>query len=663
MRDKLKKILLLAIITLSPVPVFAKSLPLDLTELSLEDLMNVTVSTVSKYAQSTSDAPSSVTIIKADEIKKYGYRTLADILESVKGFYTSYDRNYSYLGLRGFSRPGDYNTRTLFLVDGHRINSSVDDSVGIGTDFIVDVDLIDRVEIASGPSFSLYGNNAFFGTVNVITKNVKSISGAEISASYGSNQTYNGRFTYGKEFGNGLNLILSASGYDSRGNRKLYYKEFDDPATNNGIAQLADKDNNYSFLVKTSFKDFSFEGSYISREKMIPTAPWGTVFNDPRTRTIDSLFYGDLKYEHHFDNQLQATARISYNNSNYHGKYVYDLPPVTINKDFNHGEWFDTEIDFVKKFFDKHTVIMGMEYAYNMHIDQGNYDESPYAEYLDDKRKAVNWGVFAQDEFAILDYLTLNLGVRYDNFQTFGGTTNPRVALIYRPLEETTFKLIYGSAFRAPNSYELYYNDGPTTMKSNPNLGPETIRDYEAIIEQSLGDHFNATVLGYYYNAKDLINQTIDPEDGLEIFKNADKITSKGIEFELRGHWDGGREGKINYSHSNAQDRKDGVRLTNSPVNLAKLNLIIPVVKERFFLGLEEQYTGKRKTLAGNEAGEFMISNVTLFSKDSIKGLEISGSIYNLFNKRYSDPGAAEHLQDTIEQDGRTFRLKVVYSF
>jgi outer membrane receptor for ferrienterochelin and colicins len=661
MRDILKKILLIFIIALSPVQVSAKNLPSDLTELSLEDLMSVTISTVSKYAQRTSDTPSSVTVITADEIRKYGYRTLSDILGSVKGFYTSYDRNYSYLGVRGFSRPGDYNTRTLFLIDGHRINNVVDDFVGMGTDFSVDVDLIDRVEIASGPSFSLYGNNAFFGTVNVITKNVKSIKGPEISASFGSNRTYNGRFTYGNEFDNGLNLFVSASRYDSQGNSQLYFKEFDDQATNNGMAKSVDKDNNYRFLVKTSFKEFSFEGTYVSREKMIPTASYGIVFNDPRNKTIDTRAHGDLKYEHEFANHVRATAHISYDDSIYHGDYIYDYPPVTINKDSSHGKWIDTGIDLVKKFFDKHMVIMGMEYAYNMQIDQGNYDESSYAEYLNDKRNSVNWGVFTQDEFNVFDNLTLNLGIRYDHYQTFGGTTNPRIALIYRPFEETSIKLIYGTAFRAPNSYEMFYNDG--SMKSNPKLGSETMRDHEAIIEQTLGDHFNATVLGFYYAAKDLISQTTDPEDSLQVFKNVDKITSKGMELEFKGHWDGGWEGKINYSHSNAQDRKSGARLTNSPVNLAKFNLIMPVIKERCFLGLEEQYTDKRKTLTGNEANDFMISNVTLFSKDSINGMEISCSIYNLFNKRYSDPGAAEHLQDAIEQDGRTFRLKVVYSF
>ena len=117
------------------------------------------------------EAPASVTIINKDEIKKYGYRNLADILRSVRGFFVTNDRNYQYLGVRGFNRPGDYNTRILLLVDGHRLNDGLYDQAPIGYDFPVDIDLIDRVEVIRGPSSSIYGTNAFFAVVNVITRN------------------------------------------------------------------------------------------------------------------------------------------------------------------------------------------------------------------------------------------------------------------------------------------------------------------------------------------------------------------------------------------------------------------------------------------------------------------------------------------------------------
>ncbi len=115
----------------------------------------------SKYEQKVSEAPSSISIVTAEDIKKYGYRTLADILRSVRSFYISYDRSYSYAGARGFGRPGDYNSRILVLIDGHRSNDNVYDGALLGTEGVIDVDLIDRVEIIRGPGSSLYGSNAF----------------------------------------------------------------------------------------------------------------------------------------------------------------------------------------------------------------------------------------------------------------------------------------------------------------------------------------------------------------------------------------------------------------------------------------------------------------------------------------------------------------------
>lgn len=88
----------------------------DLTSLSLEDLMKIKVHSVysaSKFLQKVTEAPASVSIITADDIKRYGYTTLADAIRSVRGFYINYTRTSAELGARGFARPGDFNTRVL----------------------------------------------------------------------------------------------------------------------------------------------------------------------------------------------------------------------------------------------------------------------------------------------------------------------------------------------------------------------------------------------------------------------------------------------------------------------------------------------------------------------------------------------------------------------
>ena len=248
-------------------------LPSDLSELSLEELVDLEIDSVfgaSRYAQKVTEAPSSVTIVTADEIERYAYRTLADILRSVRGFYVTNDRNYSYLGVRGFSRPGDYNVRVLLLVDGHRLNDNIFGGAYIGTEFPLDVDLIERVEIIRGPSSSLYGTSAFFGVVNVITKRGETLKGVDATAAIGSLDSRKGRVSYGRRFGSGVEMLLSATSYDSEGQRRLFFKEFDDPSTNNGVAKRADSDRLKQIFGKVTFGHFACRGCTARGTKTSP---------------------------------------------------------------------------------------------------------------------------------------------------------------------------------------------------------------------------------------------------------------------------------------------------------------------------------------------------------------------------------------------------------
>lgn len=649
----------------------------DLTTKTLEELMELKVATVygaSRFEQKVTDAPASVTIITADEIAKYGYRSLADILRSVRGFFVTNDRNYSFLGVRGFNRPGDYNTRVLLLVDGHRINDNIYDQAPVGMDFPLDVDLIDRIEVIRGPSSSLYGANAFFGVISIYTVSGDLLDGLEISSSAASRETYTGRISYGDTFWNGLETVVSGSVFTGGGEDRLFYKEFATPATNNGVAVNADGEKAYSLFGKLGWRDLTLTGVYSSRDKHIPTASFGTVFNDRRAKTTDDHGYLDLNYSHTFGNDLSATGRLFYDRYYYHGHYPYDLSDagfggIAVNKDTALGEWWGAEAQLTRTFHARHKLTVGAEFRDNISQEQKNYytdrtlPPSLLTPILDDDRSSRVWALFFQDEFHLLDNLILNAGVRFDHYDTFGGTFNPRAALIYRPVDTAAIKLLYGEAFRAPNAYELYYNDGGVSVKSNPYLEPEKIRTYEVVYEQYLGEHLRSSVSGFYYRINSLISQQLDPLDGLLVFRNVDKVDAKGAEVEVEGSWSNGLQAKASCTYQDATDLGTGEGLTNSPHVLAKGNLIVPLLRDKLFASPELQYTSSRKTLSGGSTGSFVVANLTLFGKNLLKGLELSGSIYNLFDKKYGDPGGAEHRQDVIRQDGRTFRLKLTYSF
>jgi len=637
----------------------------DLFNMPIEKLMEVEVYSASKYKQNIHQAPASVTIITADDIRLYGYRTLADILQSVRGFYVTYNRNYSYLGARGVGPATDYYNRVLILIDGHRISENISGSTSLGNDFLLDVDLIKRVEIIRGPASSLYGADAMFGVVNVITKNGEDYKGTEVAGKIATYQTQKERLTYGNIFDNGLDILVSASSYDSKGH-KLYYSQFDDPSTNNGNVDN-DGERARDIFAKITFGDWSLTTANVVRKKKVPTAPFSQLFNHDRSQTLDKITLAGLTYHHEFSDKFSVTGKVTYHQYDYDGRYVYDYadpgdpPDIWVNKDMWRGQWWQSELMFTAQPFEKHKITWGGEFRYNAKAYTKNWDSEVYSE---DNRNTRNWGVYAQDEYSIFDNLTLNAGVRYDEYQTVGSTINPRIGLIYNYSDKTTVKLLYGQAFRAPTAYDDYeieYEQKNNTEVPT-DLKPETIKTYELVLEHALSKDTTITATGFYYNLKNLISKRTN-EDGENIQENREGVSGKGAELEIEKKWKNGMRGRASYSYVQTELLDTHEIMTNSPKHLAKLNLIVPLIKDKLFAGIETQYTGSTVGANGGSIGGFGVTNLTLTYQNLIKNLEVSLGVFNLFDKKYSYPASADHAQESIEQDGRTIGVKLMYRF
>ncbi len=634
-----------------------------LAEMSIEQLVNLEVASVygaSRYQQETRQAPAAVSVITADEIRKLGDRTLADVLRGVRGLYVPYDRTYSYLGMRGFQQPGDYNSRVLLLVDGHRLNENLYGSCLLGNEAVLDVDLIDRVEVIRGPSSSIYGESAFLGVVNVITKRGRQLDGVEVSGALGDLETRYARMSYGRLLKNDMEVLLSASWYESDGWNRLYYPEFDprisdNPrAANDGYAEHIDHDQALKLFGRLTWRDFTFEAAGSDRRKQVPTASFHTVFNDPRMEVNDVWGYANLKYEHEFASDVTVMGRVSYDHYGYKATYPTDYaepgdsPFIVLNKDDNVGDWLTVEGQATKRIADRHTVIVGADYRNNFHQSELNYDDDPYAVWTDEEGRSWNAGVYAQGEVSLRTNVVLTAGGRFDYYDSFGSTLNPRAGVIYSPWNPTTFKVLYGEAFRAPNRYELYYDS---------NLHPETIRTFEVVWEQLLTRHHRLSLSAYHQEIGDLIAST---DTG---YVNLNEARGQGMEIELDSRLSRGLSARFSYSLQHSEEVHTGEELSNSPRHLGRLNLIVPLYRDKLFSGLELDYTSGVKTLGGHHTDDFLVANLTLFSQNLIKGVELSASVYNLFDTDYAYPAGAGFAQDVIPQDGRTFRVKLTYHF
>jgi iron complex outermembrane receptor protein len=635
-------------------------------DLSLEDLLRTPVAetrAASRYVQKLSEAPASVSVITAEEIRRYGHRTLADVLRGMRGVYVTNDRNYSYLGVRGFGIPADYNDRVLFLVDGHRVNDNVYDGALFGRDCVIDVDLVDRVEFVRGPASSLYGSSAYFGVVSITIRKGAQVGGAELSAAAGSFGSYQGRAGYGRRFENGLEVHVSGSAYDSEG-QTHFYPEF------GAAARGADGETASNAFAQVSYGDFTLQAAWVAREKRIPTGSFGTLFPSRHTATWDERGYLDLRFEREFEDRLRVLARVFADAYEYRGNYEYEdatvVPPLVYrNKDVTAGYGWGAEALVTKTLGeDRAKLAVGAEYRDDFRQDQENFDSvDPKVTYLDSEEDSHLFGLFGQADLLLLPELRLNAGVRYDHYDSFGGSVNPRAGLIWTAWEGSAVKGLYGRAFRAPSAFELHYQDGGMLQKASPDLEAEIIDTYEAVLEQDLGAGVRLSAGVFHYRCDDMITAVLDPADGLLFFDNVSEVKTTGFEAEVSANLASGLGGRASYSYQQAKNADTGSWLVNSPRHLAKLNLTAPVGLDYVYAGFELQYVGERRTLAGDRTDDSFVANLTFTAREVAKGLDLSVGVYNLLDEEYFDPGSIEHVQDRIEQDGLSFRIKATLRF
>ena len=480
-------LLLLTLLATDAPPAHAQAATADppggLADKSLEDLMSVEVGTVfgaAKREQRVTEAPSSVTILTAEDIRMFGWHTLSEALSSVRGFYTTNDRNYTYVGVRGFGRPSDYNNRVLILVNGHRYNDNIYDQALVGNEFPVDMTLVDRIEIIRGPGSALYGTSAFFAVVNVVTRQGGAVGGSESSIDVGTQDTFRLRTSYGMRTESGADALLSVTHTTSHGLDMIYFPEYDDASTNFGVNRDADGERATSLLGSYRRGRFSLQGAFASRRKVVPTGSYETTLDD-RNYTVGSRGWGDAVVTGVFRGAaLSGRAFADY--TGYRGTYFY-LGEELESRDTADGAWVGVEGTASRRVGSRHQVTSGVEYRRNLRQDQASYYKDSLESSLDSHYRSNQAALYVQDEILLHRSLTATVGGRYDWWSLIGGTATPRVGLVYRTDADTAIKALYGEAYRAPTVYETYYYPDPLGRA----LRPERLRTSEVVYEQYLG--------------------------------------------------------------------------------------------------------------------------------------------------------------------------------
>lgn len=636
---RLATIALLVAVDAGPASAGDAPLPLDV-------LLEQPISTAAKYEQQLSHVAASVTVITAEEIERYGWRTVEEALESVRGLYTTDDRNYSYLGIRGVGRPTDYNQRLLVLVDGLAINGPVFGGAPLGTALALDIATVDRIEVVRGPSSAVYGDHAILGVVQIITRGADAIDGVESDVALASHGGRAGTIRFGRTLGNAV--ALAASAYvETKDGDDLYYAEYDEPGTNFGVAEGLDYDDRYGAHVQIERRAWTLDLAARERTKGIPNASYETRFNAD-SHTIDAVQSARLRYQRPLGAGQALEVIGSWQGFRSRAYYVYDEVGV---EDTRGARW-NGEVRWQWDPRPNQRLTIGAELA---ETNRASYDYviGDFAVHL--HRPYSGRSLYLQHEAHPTRWLGLVAGVRHDDFSHTSAATTPRLAVLLAPSRATTVKLLYGSAFRTPNVYELHYADDLTPWRANPDLQDETVRTAELVWEQRVSPALFVVGSVFDIRAHSLIEQQQDPLDGIYSYQNLGRLRSRGAELSAEWRRASGLWAHANYAYQEAT--ADGEPLSNAPRHLLKAGLSTSPWA-RWHGGLQAVLEDGRRTRDATDLGTQLVLHGSA-SRALGPRLRLSLAVRNLLDRELLSPVGPELRPQAIELDGRTFTLKL----
>lgn len=621
----------------------------------LEQLLATPVYAASKYKQSAAEAPAAVTVLTQGDIRSFGWRTLGEVLGGVRGVFTRYDRTYTYLGVRGLSRPGDYSSRLLLLIDGVRANENIYDSVLVGREFPIDVALIERVEFIPGPGSVIYGPNAVFGVINVVTRNAASLRGHSLAVSVDSQQARKLQFSWGQEFATG-SLLLAASA-ENRPGTDLVIPEFD-PAGGDGRVHGLDGETDRKLQLRWSAGELNLSAIVSERSKSIANAPFDLVFGERSVWTDRmSLFSGSWQRLAADGSGWSFQTGLGLYDYHDYGRYE---PDRLLTQYRNQGRWWQAELRRTLRIGESQMLLLGADAQHNLRqrVISTVFDaDGPTV--TDTGTDSSRYGLFVTDEIALAPGWKLGLGARLDRQTSNQWHGTPRLSLVWQPTPAWVFKALAGEAYREPNFYER----APAASGEpwNDSLRRERVRSGELAADWRADERLRISASLFDNQVRDLIEQ-VSRDDGVLVYRNIGAARSRGVELEAEYLSAAGWRLRTSLTHQKVR-LEDGSEPSNAPRTLLKLHATMPLPGLPVRIGLELQGTGTRYTLTGQRLGHQLLANTTLAWDPPGQPWSLAVSVYNLGQRHVADPAGPEFRFDRIEQDGRVVALRWALAF
>ncbi len=514
-------------------------------------LKEETVSIAVRHEQPISEAPSNVYVITDEDIRQSGATDLPTVLRRIPGIEvmqtTGADFNVSVRGDNNLSA-----NKLLVMVDGRSIYVDI---AGLLHWKLLPVTLpeIKRIEVLKGPASAVYGFNAFDGIINIVTKSAEEMKGTTLQ--FG-----------GGEFGTISSAAIHAGTQGKFGYRlSIGHDQNTKWRNRNELAFRANKFNVQTTYSLSGDAKFSVSGGLVdSNNQDAPLNPTSNFAGVP------SQGYADIAYERanffvrswwsHYSTSGQSITIPSL--ANFQQVFGRDLNPTTTTS----SDTYNVEFQNSRQLGNSNRLTYGANYRHN------TISSNLVTQFSREDRL----GLYVQDEWNPIQVFTVVASVRYD-LQTFiNPTVSPRVAFLYQPAVDHTFRAAASVAYRPPTLLENFLearavttlppplpSPPPTIIGGSGNLQPEQIVSYEAGYQGWYFKHRVRLRVDLFFNhISELINFTGAGGTQLTNGREADIYGGEaGIEF-LATSW---LTGFANYTYQEVRQTFTGPDLRGAP--------------------------------------------------------------------------------------------------
>ncbi len=643
------------------------------------DKSSVSIATGSQ--QSLRRAPAVASVITAQDIAAMGATDLDQVLESVAGIHVNRTPNqYAPLYvIRGIVSP--YGPQVLLLQNGIPMTTLYLSNKGnIWGGY--PVEHIARIEVIRGPGSALYGSDAYSGVINIITKNAIDAAGTEIGVRAGSFGTRDAFVQHGGKAGpfdvaayvrvgktDGFRSIIEADaqtrndtvsgtsislapGPVNTGNDavdanfdvsydkwrfRAGYKLRDNVGTGAGVANALDPfgtsrteriTTDLTWLDPQIRRDWSvgamLSSLYYSQETPVDYHLYPPGLRFPTGLFVDGMVGGPDTWEQ----QIRVSAFASYAGFTGHniragiGHDDLNLYRTAETRNFNYAPSglpipLDSTIQFA--------------------------DSNPF---MRPQHRRVSY-LYVQDEWNVAPDWSVTAGVRHDHYSDFGGTTNPRVAVVWDASLNVTAKLMYGRAFRAPAFIETHGLANPVA-RGNPDLKPETNNTVEAALSWQARTDTQVNLTLYHYAMASIIRTVPNAMANTgSTYRNTGDQDGHGMELEAT--WNASRNVRLmgNYSWQDSTDKASGMDAGYAPRHhlFSRADWQFGDI---YTLGGQLNYVSKRARAAGDLRAPldgYTTLDLTLRTSRGRGAWDFTATVRNLFNADVREPSLAPGLQ------------------